>query len=250
MLENTFVHVPGIGPATEVALWSQGCLTWADFLGGDFDSRTANRDEMLRHLDLSGIALAQGNSRYFDHALGTSEAWRAFPNFRESVLYLDIETDGGQHGNSITTIGMYDGDRFTCLIKGRDLDDFPQYLEDKAMLVTFYGNGFDLPMLRKRFPGVRLDHLHVDLCPTLRQLGLRGGLKKIEKQLGIDRGEDTDGLSGYDAIRLWRRYEVLHDDRALETLVAYNREDVVNLEYLADYAYKALRARTFTWPKL
>ncbi|CAN5656777.1 ribonuclease H-like domain-containing protein [soil metagenome] len=248
MLENTFVHVPGIGPATEVALWSQGCLKWDDFLTGDYDCRTADRDLMHRQLEGSRQALSEGDHGFFRRSLGGSEAWRSFPEFRDRVLYLDIETDGGQSGQSITTIGMYDGEKFTCLIKGQDLDDFPDYLTDKSLLVTFYGGGFDLPMLGRRFPGLQFDQIHLDLCPTLRQLGLRGGLKKIEKQLGLNRGEDTDGLGGLDAIRLWRRYSVLRDEKALETLIAYNREDVVNLETLAEIAYNRLRTRTFTWP--
>lgn len=249
MLENTFVHVPGIGPSTEVALWSQGCLTWDDFLTGGFDCRTADRSLAHDQIGRSREALAEGDHRFFRRTLGGSEAWRAFPQFRDRVLYLDIETDGGHHGHSITTIGMYDGDRFTCLVKGQDLDDFPTYLEDKSLIVTFFGGGFDLPMLGKRFPDLRFEQIHIDLCPTLRQLGLRGGLKKIEKQLGMNRGDDTDGLTGLDAIRLWRRYQVLHDQSALDTLIAYNREDVVNLEKLAEFAYSRLKARTFTWPQ-
>jgi uncharacterized protein YprB with RNaseH-like and TPR domain len=73
---------------------------------------------------------------------------------------------------------------------------------------------------------------------------LRGGLKRIEKELGIDRGENLDGLDGLAAIRLWRAYRTQGDDEALQTLIAYNREDVVNLETLAEYAYEHLRAET------
>ena len=112
------------------------------------------------------------------------------------------------------------------------------------MLVTFFGSGFDLPMLEKRFRGHTFNQIHFDLCPTLRRLGLRGGLKSIERQLGIARGEETDGLSGWDAVKLWNMYYHLGDEAALERLVAYNREDVVNLETLAIYAVERLQVQT------
>ena len=173
-----------------------------------------------------------------------AEAWRAWPEFREKTVYLDIETDGGRSGSAITTIGLYDKEGFTGLVRDVDLGNFPDIISRYSMIVTFFGAGFDLPMLQKRFPHVRFDQIHLDLCPTLRKLGLRGGLKSIEKQLGLARGDDTDGLTGLDAIRLWRQHQRGHRT-ALETLLAYNREDVVNLETLAEYAYDRLKAASF-----
>jgi uncharacterized protein YprB with RNaseH-like and TPR domain len=172
------------------------------------------------------------------------EAWRAWPEFRDRCVYLDIETDGGRSGAAITTIGMYDREGFVGLVRDVDLGNFPDLITNYSMIVTFFGAGFDLPMLSKRFPNVRFDQIHLDLCPTMRKLGYRGGLKSIEKQLGLARGEDTDGLTGLDAIRLWRQHE-RGDRKALDTLIAYNREDVVNLETLAEVAYRKLKAVTF-----
>jgi len=186
-------------------------------------------------------ALAAGRHQFFGPRLGMKNAWRALPDFRSSCVYLDIETDGGSRGESVTMVGMYDGSEFKCLVQGHDLEQFRDAISHYSMIVTFFGAGFDLPMLERRFPGLRLDAIHVDLCPTLRRLGLRGGLKKIEKTLGLARSEETDGLGGMDAVRLWRRYQ-RGDDRALETLIAYNREDVVNLQPLAEFAYKELWA--------
>ncbi len=247
MLENTFVHLPGVGSISERSLWSQGCLTWKDLLGGmdRYSCGSASREEVELHLRKSIKALGEGRHQFFRRRLGLKEAWRAFPDFRSSCAYLDIETDGGQTPNSITTIGIYDGDRFSCLVKGDNLGNFPDVISHYSMIVTFSGTAFDLPILQKCFRTVRFDQIHIDLCPTLRRLGLRGGLKRIEKELGIERSSETDGLSGLDAVRLWRRYERLRDDRALETLIAYNREDVVNLEKLAEYAYGKLWAETF-----
>jgi uncharacterized protein YprB with RNaseH-like and TPR domain len=56
--------------------------------------------------------------------------------------------------------------------------------------------------------------------------------------LGIPR-KSTD-ISGWDAVRLWWRYVNDYDERALHTLLEYNREDVVNLKTLKEM----LKART------
>ncbi len=184
-------------------------------------------------------ALTLGNHQFFQKALGTAEAWRAWPEFRESCVYLDIETDGGNSGQAVTTIGLYDGKEFVALVKGNDIENFRDVISRYSMIVTFFGIGFDLPMLQKRFRGIEFDHIHMDLCFTLKRLGYRGGLKKIEKQLGIARPCETDGLNGQDAIRLWREYQRGREE-SLETLIAYNREDVVNLEVLAQIAYDGM----------
>jgi uncharacterized protein YprB with RNaseH-like and TPR domain len=110
------------------------------------------------------------------------------------------------------------------------------------MIVTFNGGSFDLPVLKRSFRGLEMDQIHVDLCPLLRKLGYRGGLKRIEAELGITRPEGIAGLTGFDAVILWRRYFGLHDHNALERLIAYNREDCVNLERLAEIAVRKMSA--------
>lgn len=246
MLDKTFIHIPGVGYETERALWKQGCGCWSDLLEDPsrYSYGTADLNLVHRTIQRSAACLQRGEHQFFRSGLGAKEAWRAFPEFRHSCVYLDIETDGGQSGDSVTTIGLFDGKEFTCLIKGQNLENFRDIISRYSMIVSFFGASFDLPMLQKCFKGLQFDQIHIDLCPTLRRIGYRGGLKRIEKELGISRGEDTDGLNGLDAIRLWRRYTQLGDDHALETLIAYNREDVVNMERLAEIAYEGLRKQT------
>ena len=86
-----------------------------------------------------------------------------------------------------------------------------------------------------------LDQIHLDLVHPLRRLGFVGGLKAIESQVGILRSEETTGLGGFDAVRLWHAYDA-GDDDALDLLLEYNMEDVVNLEPLAELAYEGLRS--------
>lgn len=242
MLRHTFLHLPGIGRETERRLWGEGCLDWDSFLAEPdrWSVGSASRELTLQSLEASKFALELGNYQHFVVPLGLGEAWRAWEAFGDSCAYVDIETDGGQSGSAITMIGLADKNGFKCYVRDDNLLDFVNDISHYSMIVTFFGAGFDLPMIRKRFRNIHMDQIHLDLCPTLRQLGYRGGLKKIEKQLGIQRGDDTDGLNGQDAIRLWRAYE-RGSKEALEQLIAYNREDVVNMETLARIAVDGLK---------
>ena len=246
LLRQTFIHIPGVGQETEASLWKQGCNSWSHYLEdlNRFKIGTADRETVRKQLLSSVTSLESRRHQFFSQCLGAREAWRAFPDFRSSCVYLDIETDGGQSGDSVTVIGLYDGKEFQCLVKGDNLENFRDIISNYSMVVTFFGSGFDIPVLQKRFPGLQLDQIHLDLCPALKRVGIRGGLKSIEKSLGIKRSPLTEGLNGYDAILLWRQFERNRNESALERLVAYNREDVVNLERLAELAYDRLQDDT------
>lgn len=245
MLRQSFCHVPGVGGATERELWRAGCHDWDCYLQDHarYSVGSAGRDAVRRHIELSAQALADGNHQFFNETLGQRESWRAYPEFKSRAVYLDIETDGGQFEDNITTIGVSDGESYRCFVKGIDLYEFPDFISHASVLVTFFGTGFDIPVLRRAFPMVPFDQIHIDLCHGLKRLGYRGGLKKIEQQVGIQRSAATVGLTGYDAVRLWRSY-LYGNESALELLIAYNREDVVNLIELARLCYKKMRALT------
>ena len=109
-------------------------------------------------------------------------------------------------------------------------------------MITFFGTVFDLPFLRESL-GVSYTGLHFDLCFAARRVGMKGGLKTLERRLGMVREEAVQGLDGFDAVLLWRAAQQ-GDDEALRLLVAYNRCDTVSLFQLADVLYAQLRQRT------
>ncbi len=118
------------------------------------------------------------------------------------------------------------------------LDDIEQY----RVIITYNGISFDIPVIERYFR-TRLDQAQIDLRYVLAQLGCRGGLKGCEKQMGINRGI-LDGMDGSFAVHLWREYERYNNEAALETLLAYNVEDTVNLERLTVLAYNRNVAQT------
>ncbi|HMS56233.1 MAG TPA: ribonuclease H-like domain-containing protein [Fimbriimonadaceae bacterium] len=241
MLERTFVHLPGIGGKAEQSLWKQGCLDWNTYAQEPNRYRIGSsiRELVTKGVNSSINALEKGHHQYFARRLRQRYAWRAFEAFRDRTVFLDIETDGANHPDCVTTIGMWDGHEFRCLIQGNDLENFRDLITHYSTIVTFFGTGFDLPVLQRRFPDVQFDQIHIDLCPLLKHMGYRGGLKKIEQTLGIERSPETVGLTGYDAVHLWRKH-LRGSDEALERLIAYNREDCVNLETLAVLAVEKL----------
>lgn len=244
MLRETFIHLPGVGETAERKLWKQGCYTWDDYLASpkSYSVGSAGRELVYQELQNSQRALLEGQHQYFRKRLRLKNSWRAFEDFRNSTVYLDIETDGGNDPDSVTMIGLYDGKEFNALIKGENLESFRDIISQYSTIVTFFGTGFDIPVLKRRFPDAIFDQIHIDLHPILRKLGYRGGLKKIEPQFGIQRSEDTIGLTGRDAVFLWRKY-VRGSEEALDRLVAYNREDVVNLETLMLGAFEKLKRK-------
>ncbi|MDQ2730639.1 MAG: ribonuclease H-like domain-containing protein, partial [Armatimonadota bacterium] len=137
---------------------------------------------------------------------------------------------------------LYDGNRVRQYVRGDNLDEFPEEIGEFDLLVTFFGSGFDIPMLRRTFRKLPFNMLHADLCHALHRLGHKGGLKAIERSLGIHRSSQTDGLSGWDAVRLWREYQD-GSEESLATLLAYNADDIVNLEPLLQIAYDGLSER-------
>ncbi len=242
MLQKTFIHIEGVGEKTERRLWQHGADSWDAYLAAPerFPLPAVRRAQAVDVLAHSSSALVEGDFRFFARRLQGRHHWRALPSFAGRVAYLDIETNGATGPDCVTVIGLYREGQVHQFVRGENLLDFPDALDEVAVLVTFFGAGFDLPVLRETFPLLRFDQLHVDLCPALRRLGFSGGLKKIEAAVGLQRSRATAGLSGWDAVRLWHEY--LHGREAsLHTLLQYNAEDIVHLAPLADLVYRELR---------
>lgn len=238
MITSTFCLLPGVGVRTERRLWREGLSTWDRFLAtrqaqGVSTARKALFDDRIAEAREHYI---QDDSRYFAKALPSRHQWRLYEWLRERALYLDIETDSF---GRITVVGLYGRGGYTALVQHESLEmiRLREELSRYDLLVTFCGSTFDLPMLRAHFPDLPLDQPHIDLCGIGQQLGYRGGLKAIERRMGIDRVHAIQGFSGEDAVRQWNRWKHQRDEHARSLLLAYNEADCVNLQPLADAFY-------------
>lgn len=153
--------------------------------------------------------------------------------------YLDIETTGlSPEYCQITVIGIYitngSEERVVQLVGEKiSAEAIEEALEGVSELYTYNGRRFDLPFILARY-GVDLEFRcqHTDLMNHCWDSRLFGGLKAVERTLGIERRiKEVDGL---EAVRLWWRYVNDYDQAALKTLLEYNKEDVVNLKTLRD----------------
>jgi uncharacterized protein len=237
MLKNTFLHIPGFGIVTEQGIWSSGVHSWDDLRGGELESFSKRRRDKLKGAIQESIEnLSAKNPKYFGERLPANQHWRIFPEFRDSTAYLDIETTGlDSWDNEITTIALYDGKSIFTYVQGQNLQEFEEDIQKYKVIVTYNGKGFDVPFIEAYFR-MKMDHVHIDLRHLLKSLGYTGGLKGCEKKAGIGRKE-LEGVDGYFAVLLWNDYQRNNNRKALETLLAYNIQDAVNLETLMILAY-------------
>jgi uncharacterized protein len=252
MLTATFRHIPGVSEKKERELWGRGCVSWDHLLSCDYGLPEKKYLSIKEKVLESKERLSALDHGFFRSSLGTKLSWRAYNTFREHACYLDIETTGlSARSSHVTTVCVHANKGTKSYIAGDNMEELPQDLSEYRYIVTFNGARFDLPFLAQSL-GIVFPQIHLDLLYPLKSLGYSGGLKNIEKNLGMTR--DTDGVTGYDAVRLWHAYkgdrtvEVagrrVKGEGALDLLVEYNREDTVNLEKLADYTVSELKKRT------
>jgi uncharacterized protein YprB with RNaseH-like and TPR domain len=237
MLQNSFIHIQSIGTVTEQKLWDSGINNWNLFTDDISIPLSGRRKYLLQKgIDESRQHLYQNNPVYFSKCLPANQCWRFFPEFRDSTVYLDIETTGlDRYYQSITTIALYDGNEIKTYGNGQNLDDFIDDIQNYKVIVSYNGKCFDIPFIESFF-NIKLNHAQIDLRYILYSLGFRGGLKGVERQLGNDRGNLRD-IDGFFAVLLWDEYQKTGNQKALETLLAYNIQDTITLENLMVTAY-------------
>lgn len=251
MLTSSFQFAKGMTEDLERALWGRGVLTWdlarahpeevSEGVGGSRAGRVAEA------LAEAQKALAGRDRAWFRAHFGQHEAWRLWRGYcaPERIALVDIETTGLTPGyDQITVIGLVDRNRQRVFVAGKPMpgddpiDRFPAAIKDYDLIVTFNGENFDLPFIERHFKeqGYRTEQPHLDLLVLARALGISGGLKDIEKQVGIARGGDIAGMRGGEAIALWGAWKN-GDAAAYKKITTYCKADCANLWDLAEILY-------------
>lgn len=242
ILQNTFIHIPGIGQETEKSIWKNDILNWEEFMS-NYETLQLNRKEHIYHnLKLSQEAFEKKDHEFFAKNIPGNQQWRLYPHFKP--CFLDIETTGlDKFRNHITTIAIYDGENTKTYVQGINLEEFKEDIQKYPLIITFNGRCFDIPFIEAQM-NIKMNQPHIDLRWSLKELGYQGGLKRIERVLGISREAEIGDVSGLEAVRLWYRYKA-GNMQALETLLKYNEADVVNLKALMDLTYSKLKQKNF-----
>lgn len=150
--------------------------------------------------------------------------------------YLDIETTGlSPYREDLTVIGLHldDGDNEVIQFIGDDICSSKpiKIIKNVNTLYTYNGAQFDLPFIRKKLRVDLTAHCqHEDLKYLCWQNNLYGGLKAVERELGIKR--KLSDVDGWMAVQLWHNYKFNGCTASLQKLLEYNKEDVLNLKKL------------------
>jgi uncharacterized protein YprB with RNaseH-like and TPR domain len=166
-----------------------------------------------------------------------------------NIQYMDIETTGlSPEYNHVTLIGLHSPDATSVYIDNHNHKRACNDIDACKYLVTFNGNRFDIPFVHKHY-GLKQEFKSIDLMYLFWQLGYKGGLKKIEHNLGLSRMQEVEGMSGSEAVTLWHKYKA-GDKQALHKLVNYNIEDIVNLEVLFNFALQKANGNSLSFDDL
>jgi uncharacterized protein YprB with RNaseH-like and TPR domain len=171
---------------------------------------------------------------------------------RDRIVFLDTETTGLQGGTGmvpfLTGVGYFERDDF-CVAQYfiRNFDEEPSMLlalEDLlrrfALVVTYNGAAFDIPLLETRFTLARLSSPfqgmdHLDLLPAARRLWREGHgscrLAALENRIaGFLRGPDVPGSA---IPRAYFDYLRGHGGMLMQGVLKHNVDDIVSLAALA-----------------
>lgn len=243
MLFNTFIHIDGIGEKNELLLYKSGIYCWDDLLKAnqvDFINENSLK-KMKEEILESYRKYIDKDINYFLHRLNKKNAWRIYKEFKKYCCYLDIETDGLSGMDSdITVIGIYSEAGYKSYMNGKNLELFEDEILKYDLIITFNGTLFDFPVLSRYFRTRYFKNIaHIDMRPVCSGMdkNFKGGLKSIERKIGLYRPPEIRNLNGYDAVKLWQRYQCGEKD-CLDTLIEYNKYDVLNLSKLTDFIYQ------------
>jgi uncharacterized protein YprB with RNaseH-like and TPR domain len=235
MIENTFVHIDGVSENTEKKLWDNGIKSWKEYCEkyDSIDFIPEKKKAIIRNeIAFSQTNFNEKNLKYFSEKLKLNEHWRL--HGLGKIAFVDIETTGlSRWTDTLTVLGIYDGTTSYIYLHDKDIEEGYKKLREFDTVVTFNGKQFDMPFIEQK-SGEKFNFVHFDLRFLLKELGYVGGLKKIEKELGIVRDGEVEGVDGREAVRLWRRY-LRGDEEALRILLKYNEEDIVNLDYMLNF---------------
>lgn len=240
MIQHTFLHLPHISTKKEEDLWQRGILTWNDY-GKNTCRQLSLFEEFSQKDELaeSRKALNAEDLAFFARNMHPHEYYRLAASFPEDVMFLDIETTGlSFFYHDITLIGWSIGKQYAVYISGGETKTLIEECCRAKLLVTFNGTLFDIKFIKKIFPAICLPPYHIDLRFFARRVGLTGGQKHIEKEIGFLRQKDLQEMQGDSAPILWYKYQ-RGDLDALKKLILYNKADIEGMKYILDFCINA-----------
>ncbi len=237
MITETFLHIPGIGPKTAGRLHEAGIRSWRDAMKRPeaVPLRGARLDRALRALEASDAAFRNDDIGFFVERFRPAEHWRILGTYLGRTSFFDIETSGlSRYEAEITVVVCFHRGRYHRFVRGENLEEFLDLLDEVDLLVSFNGNCFDIPFVEDAYRIPALPCPHVDLRWVAYHAGLRGSLDRVEEACGITRPPDVAGIDGVQAVILWNAWKRRGDRRARDLLLDYCTADVEALRRVAE----------------
>src|SRR3989344_1330281 len=241
MIKNSFIFLKGISSRKEQNLWKSGIKNWDDFLEKDkIKSISKEKKEIYNNEILNAKKLLLGENNEFILKFPSNENWRLYEYFKNECIYLDIEI--GKNYKDIILIGLFDRINTKTMVKNYNLykENFLNEIKNYKLIISYNGSALDIPAIEKYF-GIKINIPHIDLKHSCQRLGLKNGLKEIERNLGIKRPENLYGRP-YNA---YKAFLASGDKEYLELLIKYNEEDIINLKPIMEYCYNKLKEKIY-----
>lgn len=236
MIRRSFLFLRNIGRKTERRLWQHGIVSWRAFidaaeLPGIGGGMKVRHDCILRK---AGRALINNDSSFF-RGIMKGEEWRLYWFFRDETVFLDLESFHDRREPTIIT--LFDGFLEKVMVRGLNMDyrELGKALSHYKLAVTFNGCSYDLKVLERL--GIGLAVPHIDLRPLCRRVGLNGGLKRVERTLGIAREPLSSQIRAGEPLQLYRMWRASGDEHYLRLLIDYNSTDASSLRQVMDLVY-------------
>jgi uncharacterized protein len=225
----------------------------AQCLGGELIDAGVVRIEHTYPLPLQHGRASLNNAFVVPGALFADE--KGAPVAASDTIFLDTETTGLSGGTGtvafmigiarFTTDALHVTQWLITTFAGERamLAALAGQLADGALIVTFNGASFDLPLLRTRFrmhhlADPTIAHAHADLLPWARRNRLKdwpdARLQTLEREgLGFHR---VDDLPGAEVPKAWQQWLTAGETAPLRRALEHNRLDLVTLVALLERA--------------
>ena len=241
MIKNSFIFLERINTKKEQNIWQEGIKDWQDF-SNQKNIKGISKEKLeyyKKKIKEAQQALTEQHYSYFKKKLPQKEMWRFYGLLKDEACFLDIEINS--QGKTII-VGISDYYNTNFFVKGVNLTKnlIEKELSKYKMIITFNGASFDLPKLQKQF-NINFNQLHLDLKPLCVNLGLKGGLKEVEKIFDLKRPSHLYG----NPIDLWQAFHASGDREYLDLLLDYNGEDIENLKDIIEIVYKKYRNKIY-----
>jgi uncharacterized protein YprB with RNaseH-like and TPR domain len=247
LIRQALLHLPGVGEHRLQILRECGIRTWLQVVEQPrklLGMGEAAWDELRRAVEACEKAVVEQDLGYLCRILHPADKWRVLGVYPQCASFFDLETSGLSTADDITVVACQHANGLRLFTRGQNLDEFLELLENVKLLVSFNGNSFDVPQVLRHFNIPELPCAHLDLRWICWHAGFAGGLKEIERHMGIVRPPDLSGVDGAEAVMLWHLWQYTANRQALHTLVRYCGADALALQAVTAKIVNHLSADT------